>query len=154
MAESQSPPAGGYLPPTPSSLNSPVPSLPGASAPSDFLTALPHPRARALRPNSNKEDMVRNYASAKLMQVARRYVKKFGDAEEEEGDVVGYTRFADLCADLDATVNVLWLSGTRESRNPHFLSSLKSVMYEMWVGKLTAEKRACRSRSSCASPAN
>lgn len=57
--------------------------------------------------------MVRNYASAKLMQVARRYVKKFG--EPEPGDeVVGYTRFAELCSDLDAIVNVLWLSGTRK----------------------------------------
>lgn len=114
MADSQPSPAGGFLPPTPTSLNSPVPSLPGGGGPPDFLTPLPHPRSRALRPNSGKEDMVRNYASSKLMHVARRYVKKFG--EPEEGDeVVGYTRFADLCADLDAIVNVLWLSGTRES---------------------------------------
>lgn len=116
MTEPQSSPLGGFLPPTPTSLPSPAPL---ASAPSDFLTPLPRPRNRALRPNSNKEDMVRNYASAKLMHVARRYVKKLGDAAPG-GEVEGYTRFAELCADLDAVVNVLWLSGTRESRIPHY----------------------------------
>lgn len=150
MAESQSSPAAGFLPPTPTSLNSPVPSLPGASGPSDFLTALPHPRTRALRPNSNKEDMVRNYASAKLMQVARRYVKKFGDPAEAQGDeVVGYTRFADLCADLDAIVNVLWLSGTREFSKPPF-----TRLCDFAVANGKENQRASRSRSSCASQAS
>ncbi|SPN99499.1 uncharacterized protein DNG_02351 [Cephalotrichum gorgonifer] len=104
--------AAGFLPPTPTSLHSPAPSLPGATpSPANFITELPHPRSRALRPGSNKEDMVRDYASAKLMRVARRYVKKFSDPEPGD-ELTGYTRFEELCNDLDAVVNVLWLSGT------------------------------------------
>ncbi|CAI4215022.1 unnamed protein product [Parascedosporium putredinis] len=55
--------------------------------------------------------MVRNYASGKLMQVSRRYVKKFGTPEAGE-ELTGYQDFSQLCKDLDAVINVLWLSGT------------------------------------------
>lgn len=111
---------GGFLPPTPTSLPSPAPGASSSSSSTKFFTDLPHPRARALRPGSNKEDMVREYASAKLMQVARRYVKKFSDPEPGD-EATGYSCFADLCSDLDAVVNVLWLSGTRKNKNnaPH-----------------------------------
>lgn len=150
MAETQQSPQGGFLPPTPTSLNSPVPDLPGAASPPDFLTDLPHPRSRPLRPNSNKEDMVRNYASAKLMEVARRYVKKFGDSQPGD-DVVGYVRFADLCADLDSIINVLWRSGTRKS---HPLLPSPSSYSLPPVLTLSRTQRSSKSRSSCASPAN
>jgi hypothetical protein len=47
------------------------------------------------------------------MEIARRYVKKFGD--REPGDtVVGYKSFSELCKDLCGVVDVLWLSGTRK----------------------------------------
>lgn len=67
---------------------------------------------------------MRNYASAKLMDVARRYVKKFGDSLPGD-DVVGYVRFADLCADLDSIINVLWRSGTRKKAHPPHLSATR-----------------------------
>jgi len=57
--------------------------------------------------------MVRNYASGKLMQVSRRYVKKFGTPEPGE-EISGYQNFSELCKDLDAVINILWLSGTRK----------------------------------------
>lgn len=109
------------MPPTPTSMPSPHPSLPGSSQATSssarFLSDLPHPRNRALRPGSNKEDMVRNYASGKLMQVSRRYVKKFGTPEPGE-EISGYQNFSELCKDLDAVINVLWLSGTRKFLSP------------------------------------
>jgi hypothetical protein len=49
-----------------------------------------------------------------MLHIRRRYVKKFG-IEEPGDDVVGYTGFGQLCKDVDGVVNVLWLSGTRES---------------------------------------
>ncbi|PKS07473.1 hypothetical protein jhhlp_006077 [Lomentospora prolificans] len=110
MTDTQPPESGGFLPPTPSSMPSPHPSVPSSSS-TRFLSDLPHPRNRALRPGSNKEDMVRNYASGKLMQISRRYVKKFGTPEPGE-ELTGYQDFSELCKDLDAVVNVLWLSGT------------------------------------------
>lgn len=66
-----------------------------------------------MQPGSNKEDMVRRYVEQQLMEISRRYVKKFG--HPEPGDtVVGYKSFSEVCRDLDGLVNVLWLSGTRE----------------------------------------
>lgn len=58
--------------------------------------------------------MVRRYAEEQLLLVTRRYVKKFGNPEP--GDtVVGYTRFGEVCRDLDSITNILWKSGTRKS---------------------------------------
>ncbi len=97
---------GGFLPVHP--LPSPAPRSPSSRA----AASLPHPRGHALRPGSNQEDMVRRYADQQLMNVTRRYVKKFGIPEPGD-DVVGYKTFGELCRDVDGIVNVLWLSGTR-----------------------------------------
>ena len=59
--------------------------------------------------------MVRRYVEDKLMQISRRYVRKFNSAEVDVPDtVVGYKSFGEVCRDLDSIVNVIWLSGTRE----------------------------------------
>ena len=111
MAES-TPPAGpgpgpgGFLPPQ--SLPSPAPSSPSSRA----LSQLPHPRSQALRPGSNKEELVRRYADQKTMTIARRYVKKFGIPGPDD-EAVGYKSFGELCRDLDDLINVLWRTGTR-----------------------------------------
>jgi hypothetical protein len=57
--------------------------------------------------------MVRRYVEERLLHASRRYVKKFGQPEPG-GDIVGYKTFGEVCRDLDAIVNVLWLSGTRK----------------------------------------
>lgn len=74
---------------------------------------MPHPRARSLRPGSNKEETVRRYVEERLAIVNRRYVKKHGNAEPGD-DVIGYKSFTELCKDLHNVIDVLWLSGTRE----------------------------------------
>ncbi|KAL7805404.1 hypothetical protein V8C44DRAFT_340965 [Trichoderma aethiopicum] len=55
--------------------------------------------------------MVRRYAEEKLMTISRRYVKKFGGAQEGD-DVVGFRTFGEVCKELDEVVNILWQSGT------------------------------------------
>lgn len=105
---------GGFLPQ--GGLPSPAPS----SASSRAASGLPHPRARSLQPGSSKEDMVRRYVEERLLNISRRYVKKFGNPEP--GDtVVGYKTFGEACRELDAVVNVLWLSGTPGLQVPFLL---------------------------------
>ncbi len=99
---------GGFLPAD--GLPSPAPSLSSTSRDSN---SLPHPRSKPLQPGSNKEETVRRYVEERLLHVTRRYVKKFGDPEVDS-DVVGYTSFTEVCHDLHAIVDVIWLSGTRK----------------------------------------
>lgn len=107
MTNNLSPGPGGFIPP--GGLPSPAPSASSTRS----VSGLPHPRGRSLRPGSSKEDMVRRYVEERLLEVSRRYVKKFGNPER--GDtVVGYKTFGEVCRDLDGIINVLWLSGTRE----------------------------------------
>ena len=110
---------GGFLPP--GGLPSPTPSSTTARPSS----GLPHPRGRSLQPGSSKEDMVRRYVEDRLLYISRRYVKKFGDPEVGS-DVVGYKSFSEVCRDLDVVINVLWLSGTRESRR------LRNLRVAVW----------------------
>lgn len=106
------PAPGGFVPPTiPSnSLPSPAPSSASAAAASN----LPHPRRTSLRPGSIKEDKVRNYVSDKMLHISRRYVKHFAIPDPSD-EITGYKSMAELCKDLDDVINIIWLSGTRES---------------------------------------
>ncbi|KAF3071533.1 hypothetical protein CFAM422_006339 [Trichoderma lentiforme] len=114
MADSPRQP-GGFIPPQ-GGLPSPAPS----SASSRAASNLPHPRNSALRPGSNKEDMVRRFVDEKLLYVSRRYVKKFGNPNP--GDtVVGFRTFGEVCRELDEIVNVLWKSGTPSLQIPFLL---------------------------------
>lgn len=107
MTDNFSPGPGGFIPP--GGLPSPAPSA--SSTRSNI--SLPHPRGKSLQPGSNKEDLVRRYVEQQLMDISRRYVKKFGNPAP--GDtIVGYKTFGEVCRDLDGVVNVLWLSGTRK----------------------------------------
>lgn len=108
MEDNSSQQPGGFMPPT--GLLSPTPS----TASSRAAAALPHPRRVALNPGSSKEDMVRRYVEDKLLNVSRRYVKKFGEPDPAD-EVVGFTNFTEVAKELDGIVNVLWLSGTRMS---------------------------------------
>jgi hypothetical protein len=77
-------------------------------------TNLPQPRSHPLRAGSTKEETTRRYVEGRLLQVSRLYTKKFQPAEPGD-DATGYTRIRDVCRDLSEIVDVLWLSGTRES---------------------------------------
>lgn len=92
-------------------------SLP-SPAPSNLSTtstnsSLPHPRARPLRPGSEKEDTTRRYIDQALLSIARRYMRKFQPPEADK--IVGYTSMSDVARDLSSVVDVLWISGTRMS---------------------------------------
>lgn len=119
MAESPQLP-GGFIR-SQGGLPSPAPS----SASSRAASSLPHPRNNALRPGSNKEDMVRRYVEDRLLYISRRYVKKFGNPDPGDA-VVGFKSFGEVCKELDGIVNVLWKSGTRE----FFATIIKVVLHE------------------------
>ena len=74
---------GGFLPPP---LPSPSPSTVSSPRP----TTLPHPRPHPLRPGSSKEETTRRWVENALLQVSRRYVKKFQPEEmRDEGGEIG-----------------------------------------------------------------
>ncbi|QPG98230.1 hypothetical protein C2857_007395 [Epichloe festucae Fl1] len=105
---------GGFLPQT--GLPSPAPS----STSSRAASALPHPRAHSLRPGSSKEDLVRRFVEEKLLNISRRYVKKFGNPAS--GDTVtGFKSMGEVCRELEGVVNVLWKSGTPSLQIPFLL---------------------------------
>ncbi|KAF7552363.1 hypothetical protein G7046_g7436 [Stylonectria norvegica] len=115
MSGNLSPEAGGFIPV--GGLPSPAPS---STTSTRQTYGLPHPRGRALKAGSSKEELVIRYVEERLLNISRRYVKKFGNPEP--GDtVVGYKAFGEVCRDLDAIVNVLWLSGTPMLQIPFLL---------------------------------
>jgi hypothetical protein len=100
------PEPGGFLP---DALPSPV-----SSTPTTPRTNLPQPRSQPLRSGSTKEETARRYIEGRLMRVSRRYTKKFQPPEPGD-EVTGYHNIRDVCRELGDIVDVLWLSGTRES---------------------------------------
>lgn len=46
------------------------------------------------------------------MYITRREVKKFQTPKSDD-DVVGYKDVGELCKDVEALTEILWLSGTR-----------------------------------------
>lgn len=107
MADTTSPAGpGGFI--KQPSLPSPAPS--GTSTRS--ASGLPHPRAHPLRAGSAKEEKIRIYVENQLMYISRRFVKKF-EVPRPGDDVVGYKHVGELCKDIEALVDIIWLSGTR-----------------------------------------
>jgi len=105
MAHSES--AGGFLHP------SPVP-LPARSA-STITSSLPRQRIHPLRPGSPKESAVINYVDSQILAINRRHAKKFSGsfASPDEADR-GYENFREVAKDIEAIVDVLWVSATRK----------------------------------------
>lgn len=48
------------------------------------------------------------------MAISRRFVKKFEDPKPGE-DLVGYKGAGELCKDVEALMDIIWLSGTRKN---------------------------------------
>lgn len=115
LMEDFEPQPGGFIPP--SGLLSPAPS---STSTRSRAIELPHPRGHSLRPGSHKEDLVRRYVEDKLLNISRRYVKKFG--KPNPGDaVVGFKSFSEVCREFEGIVNVLWKSGTPSLQIPFLL---------------------------------
>lgn len=100
---------GGFLLPS-QTLPSPAPS---GTPPRSTSGGLPHPRSHPLRAGSAKEEKIRIYVDGQLMYIQRRYVKKFQPRRPGD-DVAGYRAVGELCGDLEALLNIIWLSGTRK----------------------------------------
>ncbi|KAH6613643.1 hypothetical protein B0J18DRAFT_494462 [Chaetomium sp. MPI-SDFR-AT-0129] len=149
MAESSNVPhssvgGGGFIPalPSPAPTTSTTTSLPSAG--------LPHPRSRALRPGSSKEDQVRNFVSERMAHITRRFIKKVktgaagdeaveGDTHvDEDGDdgVEGYSSVDELSKDLDEVIGVVWLSGTPNIQIPSLLNIASE--FNTWMAGLPA----------------
>ncbi|KAK2034061.1 meiotic recombination protein DMC1 [Colletotrichum zoysiae] len=134
MADAPQPPEpGGFFPSQ--TLPSPAPSSTFART----SALLPHPRAKPLRPGSNKEETVRRYVEERLGVVNRRYVKKHGNPEPGD-QVVGYKTFAELCKDLHGVIDVLWLSGTPSIQIP-FLLNIASD-FTQWIDAFPPSPKA------------
>ncbi|KAJ4151227.1 hypothetical protein LMH87_011940 [Akanthomyces muscarius] len=114
MEDELTPQSGGFIPPT--GLLSPTLS----TASSRGAAALPHPRQRALNPGGSKEDIVRRYVEETLLDVSRRYVKKFSGSDPDDG-VAGYTSFIEVAKQLEEVVDMLWRSGTPFLQIPFLL---------------------------------
>lgn len=104
---SNSPGPGGFFKQQP--LPSPAPS--GSST--RPASSLPHPRSHPLRSGSAKEQTIRAYVDNQLMHIQRRFVKKSVVAKPGD-DIVGYKTVGELCKDVEALLDIIWLSGTRE----------------------------------------
>jgi Subunit 11 of the general transcription factor TFIIH len=96
----------------------PLPS-PGLSSPSTagatHSSSLPAPRLHPLKPGSQKEVAFINYVDSKILQINRRYAKKFSsDRDEADEEARGYDDFEDVVEDLEHVLDTIWVSRTRK----------------------------------------
>lgn len=106
---------GGFLPQEHSGFSSP-PFI----ASSNAATHLPRSRSTPLKSGSSKESNLILYVDQKLLEVSRRYEKRFNAGlEGEHGltiDDLGYGSFDQVAKDLEYLVDIVWVSGTRMLR--------------------------------------
>lgn len=101
---------------------SPAPSQASSVAISVDSHDLPIARSHPLKPGSQKELALINHVDTKIRNINRRYAKKFTD-EIEEGAGRGYDNFADVVKDLEAVLDVVWVSSTRKYDRPFQMST-------------------------------
>ena len=105
---------GGFLHPT-------LPSPPASSVDtvSTASTVLPHSRSTPLQTGTRKESSFIDYVDRKLLGVSRRYEKRYNSEFENEpsSDIEGrgYENFTELTNDMEALIDVVWVSGTRKA---------------------------------------
>ncbi|KAI9682170.1 MAG: hypothetical protein M1817_000224 [Caeruleum heppii] len=110
---------GGFMPPAP-------PSPPPSSITSSSLatTTLPRTRAHPLTPGSAKETTFIQHVDRGILQVSRRYAKKFSTSDDDNAPetVKGYARFSEAARDMERLVDVVWVSSTPSLQTPYLLS--------------------------------
>ena len=103
---------GGFIPQDSSGISSPP-----FNASSNPATTLPRSRSIPLKPGSSKESNFILYIDQKLLEISRRYEKRFNVGFEGEPaltiDDLGYGSFDQVAKDLEYVVDVVWVSGTR-----------------------------------------
>lgn len=86
-------------------------SVTSASTASESL--LPQMRSHPLVPGSQKEVAFIEHVDARILQITRRYAKKFSKEKGSNDEAPGYDNFAQCVVDLETVFNVVWVSGTR-----------------------------------------
>ncbi|EEH18842.1 hypothetical protein PABG_01161 [Paracoccidioides brasiliensis Pb03] len=111
---------GGFMP---RSLPSPPPS--SAYSTSAIATNLPRQRRLSLRPGCAKETAVINFVDSHILSINRRHAKKFSsaftDKDETEAER-GYENFREVAKDIEAIVDVLWVSATPSLQIPYLIT--------------------------------
>jgi len=110
---------GGFLHP---SLPSPPPSShrSGSIEPSH----LPQTRVRPLKPGSAKENSVIYYLDDRLLAISRRYEKRIEERTSDthpsraEDRSHGYRTFGQLAQEVEAVVDVVWVTASRKTAWP------------------------------------
>jgi hypothetical protein len=74
---------------------------------------LPQMRAHPLVPGSQKEVAFIEHVDARILQITRRYAKKFSEEQGSDDEAPGYDNFPQCVVDLDTVFNMVWISGTR-----------------------------------------
>ena len=99
------------------------PLSPSASSATSTTTAtgslLPRMRAHPLPPGSNKEIAFIEHVDARILQISRRYTKKGSNNKDTRDEAPGYDNFEQCAHDLEAVLNIVWVSGT--GRSPNFV---------------------------------
>ncbi|KAK6496589.1 hypothetical protein TWF481_001587 [Arthrobotrys musiformis] len=129
---------GGFIPP-PTYLPSPAPSNYSSTA-SRSSNVLPTQRSTPLK--SKRESLLRNYLDTALLQISRKFTKKFPTEEEKsefarandgtgatgEGLILGYSDVEPLIEDLEKLVGLVWVSGTASLQIPYLLQIAGSLL--------------------------
>ncbi|KAI9754769.1 MAG: hypothetical protein M4579_004554 [Chaenotheca gracillima] len=114
MAENEE---GGFL-------RSTLPSPPTSSVTSPSVSSgtLPTPRARPLRAGSSKETSFIQYVDRGILEITRRYAKKFSGDEGDENSLRGYVKLGEAIVDMERMLDVVWVSGSPFLQTPYLLS--------------------------------
>jgi Subunit 11 of the general transcription factor TFIIH len=103
---------GGFFEPC---LPSPAPSSAMMSASATALSTLPSQRARPLKSGSMKETAVISHVDNRFLKINRRHAKKFSSAigGQDKPEERGYESFKEVVKDLEAIIDIVWVTGTR-----------------------------------------
>ena len=107
---------GGFLQPH-------LPSPPEShGTPSVNGLALPATRSYPLKRGSAKESAVIDHLDGKLLEISRRYEKRFNPSSDGSSDKAasfrGYETFGEAAKDLEAITDIVWITGTRMTFTP------------------------------------
>ncbi|KAF3939854.1 hypothetical protein ABW19_dt0206511 [Dactylella cylindrospora] len=137
---------GGFIPPS-TYLPSPAPSNYSSTA-SRSSGILPNQRSTPLKSGSKRESAFINYVDNALLEISRKFTKKFPTDEEKANAakanssnqvdsttggnggpvIVGYNDVEPLIEDLERIIGLVWVSGTASLQIPYLLQIASSLL--------------------------
>lgn len=123
-----------------------LPSPPPSSHRSDSIepSHLPQTRVHPLKPGSAKESSVIYYLDDRLLAISRRYEKRIeeralnNEPSRAEDRSHGYRTFGQLAQEIEAVIDVVWVTASRKTALPSVSRSLTSVAASLQVSYLLA----------------